>query len=146
MKRNSSEHVPSLYSCNLASSALGSIFQHQLVKQFQISTPTLAYSYSYPPLSPPSILPSLPLSLLWSHFTVEPSGAYPNLSLGRGPKAVHGPPELSCELSTFPSAPFPHYFAGSPFTQNPSLPILGGFWMGALKCSGCSYAPFTGHV
>lgn len=106
VKRISSKHVPSLYTSNSVSSASGSIFQHQLVKQFQISTPTLAYSYSCPPLSPPSIPPSLPLSLLWSHFTVEPSGAYPNLSLGQGPKAVQGPPELSCELSTFPSAPF----------------------------------------
>lgn len=63
MKRNSSKHVPSLYSCNSVSSAPGSIFQHQLVKQFQISTPTLAYSYSYPPLKPslhPSIPPSVP--------------------------------------------------------------------------------------
>lgn len=49
VKRNSSEHVPSVYSCNSVNSAPGSIFQHQLVKQFQISTPTLAYSYSYPP-------------------------------------------------------------------------------------------------
>ena len=67
VKRNSSKHVPSLYSCNSVSSAPGSIFQHQLVKQFQISTPTLAYSYSYPPTptpSKPSLHPSIPPSVL----------------------------------------------------------------------------------
>lgn len=63
VKRNSSEHVPSLYSCNSVSTAPGSIFQHQLVKQFQIATPTLAYSYSYrggKPSLHPSIPPSVP--------------------------------------------------------------------------------------
>lgn len=63
---------------------------------------------------------------------MEPSGAYPNLSLGPGPKALQGPPELSCELSTFPSVPFTLQLAASRFTQTPSLPILGGFWMRGL--------------
>lgn len=95
----------------------------------------------------PSIHPSIPLSvppLIPFH-----SGTIRSLSQSQpwpGPKAVQGLPELSCELSTFPPAPFPLQFAGSPSTQTPSLPILGGFWMRALICSGCSYARFTGHV
>lgn len=70
--------------------------QHQL-------WPIHTVTHSLPLALPQSFHPSLPLSFLWSHFTVEPSEAYPNLSIGRGPIAVQGPRELSCELSTLPS-------------------------------------------
>lgn len=68
VRENSYKHVSSPYSCNSVISAPGNIFQHQLVKQFQISNAnsSLFIQFHTPPSlqSPPSILPSLPLSFL----------------------------------------------------------------------------------
>lgn len=111
--------------------------QHQL-------WPIHTVTHSLPLALPQSFHPSLPLSFLWSHFTVEPSEAYPNLSIGRGPIAVQGPHELSCELSTFLWVPFLLSLAGSLFTQTRVL--LEWFWMMASLCSTRSYAQFTKHL
>lgn len=113
--------------------------QHQL-------WPIHTVTHSLPLALPQSFHPSLPLSFLWSHFTVEPSEAYPNLSIGRGPIAVQGPRELSCELSTFLWVPFLLSLAGSLFIQTRVLPLLEWFWMMASLCSTRSYAQFTEHL
>ena len=89
----------------------------------------------------PSLCPSSDPISQWNHQELIPISA-----LAQGPKqcrarlnsAVNSQPFLQCPslLSQLPP----------PFTQTPSLPILGGFWMRAFMCTGCSYAQFTGHV
>lgn len=109
VKRYFSNHVPPLYCCNSVSSA-PDISQNQLVKQFQISMPTLAYSYSYTTQAlPPSFYPSFcphsdPISQ-WNHQELIPISA-----LARGPKQC-----MACVNSAVNSQPFP---------QRPSLPKL----------------------
>lgn len=141
-----SSFFPTTYSCSSVSSASGSVFQHQLVKQFQISTPTLAYSYSYttralPPFFYLSPCPSSDPISQWNHQKLIPISALdggPQQSTARLNSAVNSQP--------FPQRPSHSSVLPPPFTQTPSLPILGGFWMRAFIWSRCSYAQFTGHV
>lgn len=119
---------PSLSSCSSVSSAPASIFQHQLVKQFQISMPTRAYSYSHThphpstQVPPPSFHPSLcpfsdPISQ-WNHQELIPISA-----LAGGPKqctarlnpAVNSQPLLLrpslCRLPSFTPDSISAYFS-----------------------------------
>lgn len=107
VKRNSSKPVPSPYSCNSVSSAPGSIFQHQLVKQFQIATPTLVYSYSYttqtlPPSFYPSLCPSSDPISQWNHQKLIPISALDG-----------GPQQCMARLNSAVNS--------QPFPQRPSL-------------------------
>lgn len=145
--RNSSKTLPWPYSCNSVSSSPGSVFQHQLVKQFQISTPTLAYSYSYttqalPPSFYPSLCPSSDPISQWNHQKLIPISA-----LDGGPQQCMARLNSAVNSQPFPQRPSLSSAPAPPFTQTPSpSPILGEFWMRAFIWSRCSYAQFTGHV
>lgn len=114
VKRNFSKHVSSLYSCNSVSSAPGSIFQPQLVKQFQISMPTLAYSYSnttqaLPPYFYPSLCPSSDPISQWNHQQLIPISALaggPKQCMARLNSAVNSQPfHQHPSISSLPAPP-----------------------------------------
>lgn len=111
----SSFFFPTTYSCSSISSASGSVFQHQLVKQFQISTPTLAYSYSYttralPPFFYLSPCPSSDPISQWNHQKLIPISA-----LDGGPQQCTARLNSAVNSQPFPQRPFLLQCAASPF-------------------------------
>lgn len=82
---------------------------------------TCCYSFTTQATHPAPSLSHICISFLLSHFTVKPPGAYPNLNLGLRSKAVHSLPELSCELLSFPPAPYPLLVCCLPPSPRPKL-------------------------
>lgn len=123
VRENSYKHVSSPYSCNSVISAPGNIFQHQLVKQFQISNAnsSLFIQFHTPPpfkALPPSFHPSLcpssdPISQ-WNHQELIPISA-----LAGGPKQCMARLNSAVNSQPFPQRPSLSSCAGSP-----SLPGL----------------------